>query len=420
VGHFKKNLIYKLFIAWLILSVIIGGAVFFISTKAVDHFIRSHAEKQAHHVCQDLRPILIRKEPDLPGRLREKILPYIEREQFVSVEIYGVDREGVIEITHPDLVAIEEFFDDSKHDHLLTTDTQSEMFQINKQIYIQLFLPITDTKGIIIGHFEGVYKVNHATLISIRIQRFISLVLVALTILINTILLYLIMIQQNKNLMSLSKELVKANIGMLEVLGSTIAKRDSDTNEHNYRVTIYAIRLAEAIKVAPEDIRSLIKGSFLHDVGKIAISDNILLKPTKLTPSEFEVMKTHVDHGVDLVLKYQWLQDALPIVQYHHEKYDGQGYMAGLKADSIPLPARIFTIADVFDALTSKRPYKEALSFQDAVSIMRKERGKHFDPTLLDEFINLSFAIHQKLTTMSASKLKKELSILTRKYFEYF
>lgn len=156
--------------------------------------------------------------------------------------------------------------------------------------------------------------------------------------------------------------LIEANVEMLEVLGSAIAKRDSDTSVHNYRVTLLALAVAEAHGLNRGQLQALVKGSFLHDVGKIAISDTILLKPGRLEPAEFETMKTHVLHGTDIVSRYAWLGDALDIVRHHHERIDGRGYPDGLSGDRIPVSARIFAIADVFDALTSVRPYKKALS----------------------------------------------------------
>ena len=119
-------------------------------------------------------------------------------------------------------------------------------------------------------------------------------------------------------------------------------------------------------------IRILIKGAFLHDVGKIGIRDNILLKPGRLDEEEFEEMKRHVNHGLDIISKSAWLNEASAVVGSHHEKYEGNGYPAGLKGEAIPVLARIFAIADVFDALTSHRPYKKPLSYEETIDILMK------------------------------------------------
>ncbi|MFQ3574169.1 MAG: HD-GYP domain-containing protein [Thermodesulfovibrionales bacterium] len=221
----------------------------------------------------------------------------------------------------------------------------------------------------------------------------------------------------NKNLQSLATQLFNANIGMLETLGSVIAKRDSDTSSHNYRVTISSIYIAKEIALDDEQVRGLIKGAFLHDVGKIAISDNILLKPGKLTPSELEIMKTHVSHGSEIVRNYKWLNDALDVVQYHHERYDGSGYLKGLKGTEIPLNARIFTIADVFDALTSIRPYKKAFSIDKSLQIMIKGAGSFFDPDIMQTFLSIADTIYKEVNHSEIDILKSKLNDFLNQYF---
>ncbi len=214
-----------------------------------------------------------------------------------------------------------------------------------------------------------------------------------------------------------SKELSRANIGMLAVLGNAIAKRDSDTNLHNYRVTLYATRLAQALGVSEEVMRGFIKGAFLHDVGKIGIHDNILLKPGRLTKEEFQIMQHHVQYGVEIIGGYEWLQDSLDIVLGHHEKYDGTGYVSGLKGDGIPLGARIFCIADVFDALTSWRPYKDPYQFQASLEIMKQDEGTHFDPEILRDFFAMAEEMFLEVHREEEEYLREMVDSLIREYF---
>ena len=143
----------------------------------------------------------------------------------------------------------------------------------------------------------------------------------------------------------------------------------------------------------------------------------MLLKPGKLTDEEYKIMKTHVNHGVDVIKSSEWLQDTEDIVGYHHEKYDGTGYGEGLSGENIPLRARIFSIADVFDALTSKRPYKEPLSYEETMGILEEGRGTHFDPLVLDSFANISKDLYDEITKKSLDGLKIELSGLISEYF---
>lgn len=246
--------------------------------------------------------------------------------------------------------------------------------------------------------------------------KFILLIVIITTLLIFVMILPLIYTQY-KSLVKSKNQTLEANVSILLSLGNAIAKRDSDTNEHNYRVTYYSIKIAESMNLSKQQIQALVKGAFLHDIGKIAISDTILLKPSKLTNEEFEIMKTHVNHGVDIIKNVKWLQDAIAVIQNHHEKIDGSGYPNGLKKDDIPIEARIFTVADVFDALTSKRPYKEAFSSQKSFLIINENINTHFD----SEVVSIFQKIYQRLCSDIKNLSQEELKILliknTYKYF---
>ncbi len=235
--------------------------------------------------------------------------------------------------------------------------------------------------------------------------------------LLTTMILYPIIMMLIRQLSNLADNLLEANIETLRALGSAIAKRDSDTDIHNYRVMIYSVNLAEAFGLVHSLIRTLIKGAFLHDVGKIGISDQILLKPGKLTKYEFEVMKRHVNHGIDIVEGSDWLKDATDVVGYHHEQFAGGGYPYGLKGDFIPITARIFAIADVFDALTSSRPYKDPMPFEKTMAILAEGRGTHFDPSLLDTFNTIAKSLYEKVANCSDEILRENLESITRQYF---
>ena len=195
----------------------------------------------------------------------------------------------------------------------------------------------------------------------------------------------------------------------INTLGNAIALRDSDTNEHNYRVSIYSIRLAQEINLEKKQMKKLIIGAFLHDIGKIGITDTILLKNGKLTNDEFEIMKQHVQKGVKLIENNKWLENGKDVILYHHEKYDGRGYPNKIAGDQIPKIARIFTVVDVFDALTSKRPYKEPFSYEKAINMLSESSGTHFDPLILKSFIKISKKLYNKIISKSHKQLKDEL-----------
>jgi response regulator RpfG family c-di-GMP phosphodiesterase len=165
------------------------------------------------------------------------------------------------------------------------------------------------------------------------------------------------------------------------------------------------------------EIRTLIKGAFLHDVGKIGIRDKILLKPGKLDDAEFEIMKTHVGHGLEITERAGWLTDAAQVVGAHHEKFAGGGYPKGLLGDSTPVTARIFAIADVFDALASRRPYKEPMPFDETMEILEQGRGTHFDPMLLDAFKKIARELYDQYAGKEGDEPRRDLDAVTQKYF---
>jgi putative two-component system response regulator len=184
-------------------------------------------------------------------------------------------------------------------------------------------------------------------------------------------------------------------------LAKLAESRDEDTGEHLIRVRGYSQLLAEQLrresryaeKITEEFLRDLYRSSPLHDIGKVGISDTILFKPGRLTLEEFEMVRTHSMLGgrilEDVVLHSEsgnFLRMAVAIARHHHERFDGTGYPSGLRGESIPLPARIVALADVFDALTSKRPYKPAYSTDRARRLIQEDTGKHFDPVIVSAF----------------------------------
>ncbi|MCK5193642.1 MAG: HD domain-containing protein, partial [Desulfobulbaceae bacterium] len=303
--------------------------------------------------------------------------------------------------------------------HRLPNNSESEhKFKRIKGVpYIQLTFPLTNSTGEHVAVIEGVFAVSATARDEVlgRIMRsvFGAIGIVSLT----TLILYPVIITLIKQLSALTEDLLESNIETLRVIGSAVAKRDSDTDSHNYRVTIYSVTLAETVGLKPNLILGLIKGAFLHDVGKIGVSDQILLKPGKLSESEFEEMKLHVRHGLDIVERSEWLKDATDVVGYHHEKFAGEGYPYGLSGSKIPVNARIFAIADVFDALISSRPYKKPMSFDRAMDILTEGRGSHFDPFYLDNFKTVAKSLHDTFSACSEQKLYKKMESIIQKYF---
>lgn len=189
-------------------------------------------------------------------------------------------------------------------------------------------------------------------------------------------------------------EINKSKLETIRSLGRAAEFKDNETGMHVFRMSQYCHVLALADGMTEEDAELLRDAATMHDVGKIGIPDNVLLKPGKLTPHERKVMEKHVEIGVEILGQQSAHHDnskllnlAIDVAQYHHERWDGAGYPNGVKGEDIPLVGRIAAIADVFDALTSERPYKAAWSVERAVDLMVSEKGKHFDPVLVDLFV---------------------------------
>jgi putative nucleotidyltransferase with HDIG domain len=173
----------------------------------------------------------------------------------------------------------------------------------------------------------------------------------------------------------------------LEAMGDALDLRDEETEGHSKRVTAYTIALAQAMGVESEELRNIARGAFLHDIGKIATPDSILLKPGKLTDKEMAIMKEHCGRGYEMVRKIPFLRDAADIVYAHQEKFDGTGYPRGLRGEEIPLGARIFAIADSLDAMTSDRPYRKGTTFAAATEEIARCAGQQFDPQIVELFL---------------------------------
>lgn len=172
-------------------------------------------------------------------------------------------------------------------------------------------------------------------------------------------------------------------------LTAAIDAKDSYTFIHSMNVSKYAVILAESLGMNANDIETIRDAGLLHDIGKISIPESILKKTSKLTPEEYDIMKTHVENSTKMIRYLPEMDYVIPAVVGHHERYDGKGYPRGLSGENIPYMARILTIADCFDAMTARRPYKKALSVSYAVNELKKNSGTQFDPELTNQFISL-------------------------------
>jgi putative two-component system response regulator len=188
---------------------------------------------------------------------------------------------------------------------------------------------------------------------------------------------------------SIVKALRSSDENTLLSLAEAVELKDGYTRGHCERVAEYALMIASELHLKDETIKAIRHGSWLHDCGKIGVPENILNKDGPLDPDEFEIIKNHPKWGADVVRKAAISELIINIIHFHHERYDGSGYPTGLKADEIPFEVRIVTVADVYDALTTNRPYRDKYSIDKAMGIMQIMRGSVFDPDILDLFLDM-------------------------------
>ncbi|OQX20507.1 MAG: hypothetical protein BWK76_01045 [Desulfobulbaceae bacterium A2] len=407
----------RLTVVWLLLSLLISGLVQYLGHTRLDNHVVSLAKTETAKYTTDFIAFLRSPSEQALVHFNQVIQALSEKDNLIVVEFYDADSRKVAEAVKPLAAEIEKRLPKHGLEFTRSEEIVCEQLTLDRQIYLRVFVPVINGSGMKMGYLEGIYHAPEDIVAQNRNHTLWSLVLVVLVAFVTSLALYPLIIRLNRRLTDYSHILALTNIGMLKVLGSAIAKRDSDTNIHNFRVTLYSVRLGERLTLSDIAMQGLIKGAFLHDVGKIAIPDVILLKAGKLTGEEFDIMKTHVSHGGDILRSYDWLRDADEVVRCHHEKIDGSGYPSGLRGKDIPLNARIFAVADVFDALTSRRPYKEPFSVATSVGIIREARGRHFDPEIADLFLEQAEALYQDICREDEALLHGKLEESIKKYF---
>jgi HD-GYP domain-containing protein (c-di-GMP phosphodiesterase class II) len=421
-----RNLIIRIGVTALIISVLFGFGTWQYGKKDIAQEILQRSEngfKMLNNQIRDLFDNPNNLKPSAIQRHLEQIMSKrrnVELGQFVWIGIYDLYEKRIAQVTddtYENIEWIEKLAGHSPGNLRRHNDLKFNVIKLKDIPHVQIISPIKNNLDELTAYGETVFAVSPDTLDRLR-KRAINLALLAMFIVVvTTALLYPVIIHLLNRVSSLSARLFEANLEILKVLGSAVAKRDSDTDSHNYRVTIISVKIAETCGIPKDDIRRLIKGAFLHDVGKIGIEDDILHKPGRLTTDEFQLMKKHVAYGIDIVNKAEWIKEAEDVVGYHHEKYDGSGYNSGIEGGTVPIIARIFAIADVFDALGSRRPYKEPLSYDETMEIIRAGRENHFDPVYVDAFEPISKSIYENYAGREDEGLAEELDSIIKKYF---
>jgi HD-GYP domain-containing protein (c-di-GMP phosphodiesterase class II) len=411
-GNVGRTVAVRIILACAALSLLAGAATLYFELARVNRAVLGLASNEARRFTEHIEAI----GPEHAGALEKQATEFL-RGDFVLLRLYGADQKQILEASDPDGEGPRRYLPGHVHDLAPGEVDHHHVSWVQGALLMQVLLPVTGSDGVLRGYFEGVYAVGAETLADIKAGMAASLALALGIVLVTSAVLYSVIAALNRSLIGLSANLLKSNIELMEVLGSAIALRDSNTDAHNYRVTAYAMAMGKALRLSARQARDLIAGALLHDSGKIGISDTILLKPGPLSPAEMDAMRHHVSLGAGIVARSDWLRGARDIVEFHHEKFDGSGYLKGLAGAAIPLGARIFAIIDVFDALTSRRPYKEPLPFDEALDILERGRGTHFDPALLDAFRSVAAEVHTQIGASDDSALRRTVRLRVGRHF---
>lgn len=406
-------------ITWvsILLASIAAPIAWFIATESAEEAVVSLAMEQSHQFLQHFNKLDQSKIQEHARKAAENIVGGI----FDIAEIYDQSGNKLAEA----LTNIGEKIETQLPEHNSPSYTKAyyESLWIDNIWILRVFIPLrtekTSSESPITGYFEGVRVVPEWQRSQIQDNAFNFALMACIAGLLCGVTIYPIVVKLSADNERKAREVLNSHIAMMEALGRAIAKRDSETGAHNYRVAWIAARIGTELKLFGGTMQQLIAGSFLHDIGKIGIPDAILLKPGKLDPQEMQIMRTHVQIGEQIVTGIGWLDGARDIVAFHHEKWDGTGYPHQLSQDNIPLAARIFAIADVFDALCSKRPYKEPLPFNQALTILRQNSAIHFDPKIFTIFEKIADEIYQNLRDTTEKEVRMLLMTCIYQHFGF-
>ncbi|MBW2713084.1 MAG: HD-GYP domain-containing protein [Deltaproteobacteria bacterium] len=424
-----RMLLLRLIGATFVLSLLFAGIAFFNNQERMEREVFQLARVRTDQFNLYIQDLLDSSEP-LSGTVLEKRMNafvdasgsfIVQDGRFVMVRIYDESGKQIVDRLDESfeaIAAVKQAVDAVDVKPLGPGEFKVVTKRLEGLPFVGVGVPLTNSKHEVVAQIIAVFAISPEAIETIRGNILRTMLYVVGLVIGTALVIYPIIGELLGRLSRTTVKLLDSNLEILQVLGGAIAKRDSDTDAHNYRVTIYSVYLARAIDLPRNQIRTLIKGALLHDVGKLGIRDDVLLKPGKLDDDEFTIMKTHVEHGLEITDRASWLKDAQAVVGGHHEKFDGAGYPAGLQGEAIPLAARIFAITDVFDALTSRRPYKEPIGFEKSIQILESGRGSHFDPVLLDAFSDIASDLYNEYSGKDDGKPKEHLEELTEEYFK--
>lgn len=419
VGPLRRAIVRRLVVLFLVLVPVVAGGILFTYVNRLERFIEAlaihEAEAYAHDHPEVLTEGLLAANPHHISRALTRFLAAGTGGRlgsFVSGRVYGPDGSLVAAAHIPDERLPSDLNEGSVAPRGLTLNAVLG----RAPAVIGVTFGLYGEDGEDLGRVVGVFLVAEDAMADVRREVLVTLAAVGVILGGAVLAFYPVIMGLTRRLLWRSQRLLHANSDTLEVLGSALAKRDAGTEQHGIRVTLYALRLGEAAGLSHDAMRRLAKGALLHDIGKIAVPDAVLLKPGPLQPEETDVMRSHVRHGLDIVERSVWLGEGREVVGGHHEWVDGTGYPKGARGPDIPLTARVFAIADVFDALTTQRPYKAPMTAAQALDLLRAGKGTHFDPELVDRFTILAPALYREVTEAPPEVVQDDLRSLLDRY----
>ncbi|MBY5921781.1 two-component system response regulator [Ferrimonas balearica] len=314
---------------------------------------------------------------DTPENI-DVLVGILKAEYHIKVALNGPTALKIVQQSPPDLILLDIMMPEMDGLEVCRRLKSQPLTSPIPVIFVTALGEVADeAAGLAVGAVDYLTKPVNAAIVRARVKTHLALYNQA---------------QHLENLVrSRTKELEQARLHVVQCLGRAAEYKDNETGLHVIRMSHYAERLARAAGLPEHFCQVLLHAAPMHDIGKIGIPDNILKKEARLDNQEWDVMRTHPDLGAKILgdLETELMQMATTIALTHHERWDGEGYPQGLKGEDIPIEGRIVAIADVFDALTSRRPYKEAWTIDDTLAQMASERGQQFDPHLVDLFLTL-------------------------------
>lgn len=339
--------------------------------------------------------------------LNESLNDIMRTTDILSIRIWNMDNKVIFSKNISTLYEVDHEFEQALKGHIqakiITLDKNLHNGVVNNEV-IQIFAPFMLDNQIV-----GVYEVltpyqeikEHISALNRTIMGITFLGLLILYLFLMKVIYRAshTLVSQNEslakqkhNLQQAYTELDSSYKNTVMALSNAVDARDKYTSGHSQRVAKISLKIGQMVELNEERVKLLELAALFHDIGKIGVPDEILHKPDKLTDSEFEMIKLHPSIGFTILKDIGFLEDALPIILHHHEKYNGHGYPTGLEKDQIPFESRIIAIADTYDAMTSDRPYRKGLTHDDAILEIKRSVGSQFDGKIVDAFLRIDFS----------------------------